>query len=118
MYVNCGDVNFFEGGRLVEDQGNGVFSIISCDFIFDAGDDAYLFADVEVDVNDDWIDKAAVESFSGGSENDMMFALDALSYYGPQEFGDPGEQLTKAEIIDRLDSWYGEFEEQPWHYED
>ena len=47
-----------------------------------------------------------------------MFALDALSYYGPQEFGDPGEQMTRAEIIERMDSWYGDFEEEPWHYDD
>ena len=118
MYVNRGDVDFFEGGRLVEDLGDGVFSIITCDFIYDAGDDAYLFAHVEVDVNDSWIDRDAVISFAGEPEDDMMFALDALSYYGPQEFGDPGEQMTRAEIIERMDSWYGDFEEEPWHYDD
>ena len=118
MYVNRGDVNFFEGGRLVENLGNGLFSIITCDFIYDAGDDAYLFAHVEVDTTDDWIDRDAVESFAGAPEDDEMFALDALSYYGPYEFGDPGEQLTRAEVIERMDNWEGDFEEEPWHYED
>lgn len=115
MYFNRGDVDFFENGVLVEDEGNGIFDIIWCQ-PFDGNPDLdrFLFAHVEVDINDDWIDTRAVSDFVGGAEDDEDFALAALDYYGPAEFGDPGEELDRAQIRERLDGWYGEFDEKPW----
>lgn len=117
MYINRGDVNFFDGGRLVEDEGDGVYSIIMCDAFYDE-EDSYLFAHVEIDINDSWIDIDAVERFGGVPEDEITLALDILSYYGPQEFGDGGEALNHDEIVSRMDNWCGEFESEPWHYLD
>ena len=117
MYINRGDVNFFEYGRLVEDLGDNVFSIISCDPMYDENEGKYLFSICEVDTHDNWIDHQAVRSFAGtDSDSDAMdYALDILSYYGSQEFGDMGEVLTEEEIIERMDSFDAVFEEEPWH---
>ena len=117
MYINRGDVNFFEYGRLIEDEGNGVYSVIVCDPFYDE-EDSYAFSSVEVDVNDSWINKEAVERFSGEARDEMDYVLNILSYYGPQEFGNSEQALNQEEVIKILDNWVGEFETAPWHYLD
>ena len=117
MYINKGDVNFFENGCLIEDRGNGIFAIFIC-MPFYENEDSYLFAHVEVDVNDSWINRDAVMRFAGNPVDDMDFAMGMISYYGVQEFGDDIETLNHDEIVALMDNWVGEFAEEPWHYLD
>lgn len=96
-YENYGDRNFFEYGRLVmknrEDPENKEYNIIFCDRVFDTPGDEPLYnaGVVTVDINDSWIDHETVQRFAGVSKEDIdsnpvLYALDVLSYYGPEEF--------------------------------
>ena len=88
-FKNYGDANFADTGRLVAKDGNGYY-VITCNFDYD-GKQWYITEDY-IDIDDDWIDQEAIESYSGAkkAENPELFAVDVIDYYGTQN---PGEAL-------------------------
>lgn len=107
MFVNYGDVNFFELGILVDaEHSDTEFSILYCR-PYDDEEDLYFFAECEVDVTDSWIDKNAVMDYLGMSAenfNAVQYAIGCIEYYGAENFSSPynGYQFTKKEIEDQL----------------
>ena len=88
MYINYGDKNFFEHGILVDSEhSDSVISLIRCEPYADE-EDLYECARLEVDVNDQWIDRKAVMDYAGMTEFDPVeFAIAATDYYPWDEFG-------------------------------
>ena len=65
MYVNYGNKDFFERGRLVDSEhSDSVLDILVWDPYSDE-EDLYQFGECSVDITDDWIDKQAVMDFLG-----------------------------------------------------
>lgn len=92
MYVNYGDRDFFEHGRLVDaEHSDTEFSLLVCD-PYEDEEDLYQFGDITIDVTDDWIDKKAVMSFIGMTDetyDPIEYAIGCVDYYGIENFG-PG----------------------------
>ena len=112
MFVNHGDVNFFEYGCLVDSEHSDTeFRILYCR-PFDDEDDLYLFGDCTVNIEDDWIDRDAVLSYIGmmddtyeeGKFDAIQFAIGCIEYYGIDNFtgGYDEIRLRKVEICERL----------------
>lgn len=107
MYINYGDFNFFEYGVLVDSEHSDTdFSIIYCR-PYDDAEDLFLFAVCDVDINDSWIDKDAVMSYSGMTPetfDPIRYAIDCIEYYGVENFSSPynGYQFTENEIKEML----------------
>lgn len=97
MYKNYGDKNFFEYGRLVEEVENTetVFNILVCD---------------SYSGEDDWIDRQAVMSYIGMTDQNfdiVQYALGCIDYYGILEFGGESylydcNNMTMTDIQDIL----------------
>ena len=109
MYKNYGDVNFFEYGRLVELQNDGTVNMLVCNPVVGLRDPRYYqFDDINVNINDSWINVNAVCSYADISKDDVIrFALACVDYYGTEPFGGipyyTEEQFkTKNEVLDRL----------------
>jgi len=108
MYENYGDENFFELGRLVQqDDSNTEFEILACDPIQDE-EGAFLFAHLVVDTTDDWIDKTAVCDFAGLDEENadaIQIALSAIDYYAWENFAMDYENFhkTRDEVLRELE---------------
>lgn len=110
MYINYGDVNFFELGCLVDaEHSDTEIKILYCRPYDDEEDkeDKFLFADCEVDITDSWIDKNAVMDYLGMTEKTfdaIQFAIGCINYYGVENFLSPydGYRFTEEEIKDRL----------------
>ena len=96
MYHNYGDVNFFEHGVLVDidheydpEAGRREVSIIRCEPYSDE-ENLYQFGELTVDIDDSWIDRAAVMGFIGMTEEDFVpieFAIGCTDYYSWDNFG-------------------------------
>lgn len=90
MYKNYGDRNFLEhGGFLVDtDHSDNEFPTIMLR-PYDDDDKRIQFADITVNIRDDWIDRDAVKSFCGSDpDNDPVgFAIGCVEYYGAENFG-------------------------------
>jgi hypothetical protein len=89
MFLNYGDVNFFEYGRLVEQVNDHEFNILMCNPYPDK-EDTYQFAECSVDIEDSWIDKANVMAYCGLDSKNYdatEYALGCLEYYGAENFG-------------------------------
>ncbi len=100
-WINYGDKNFWELGRMVKldelDKNGEIFNILwSQDAPAPASDEIetpVIVARVYVDITDDWIDKEAVLSYGGMTESELntiegraSYACDCISYYGIHEF--------------------------------
>lgn len=111
MYKNYGDKNFFENGRLIEKEENTetIFNILVCNPYSDR-EDLYIFGDCQVDTTDDWIDRQAVMSYIGMTDQNfdiVQYALGCIDYYGILEFGGESyaydcQHMTMADIQDIL----------------
>lgn len=110
MYVNCGDKDFFERGRLVDSEhSDSVMDILVCNPYSDE-EDLYQFGECSVDITDDWIDKQAVMDFLGmdsDSFNPIEYAIGCIDYYGMENFGACNyvydyTRMTKEDIKDIL----------------
>lgn len=106
MYINYGDVNFFEYGCLVDSEHNeNVFSFLYCR-PFDDVENLFYFGSFDVDITDLWIDKKGVMSYIGMSEKDfdpIYYAIGCVDYYGIENFtGGYNTQYTKEEIFNIL----------------
>ena len=102
MYVNFGDRNFLERGRLVlcyvefNDDGSykhiepcnddGYIKVIYCEPYCDC--DKYIYDECSIDVYDTWISSESIHDFAGGCDTEIDFALACLDYYGSDEFSD------------------------------
>ena len=92
MFVNYGDVDFFESGRLVEKgDSNTEFRVLYCEPIYSWHVELYFFADCTVDISDSWIEREKVESFCGctADTDPVWFALGCIDYYGAENFASP-----------------------------
>lgn len=68
MYVNYGDKDFFEHGRLIDaEHEDNVYDILCCNPYTDEPD-LFQFGHCRVDVTDAWIDRKAVMAFIGMPE--------------------------------------------------
>ena len=115
MYRSYGDKDFFELGILVDEPGksDGVFDMLLCRPYTDA-EDLFQFSAVSVDINDAWIDKTAVMSFAGMTEeafDPLHFAIACTEYYSWENFGAGGfpyvdgpdwRRMTRADIMSAL----------------
>lgn len=97
MYVNYGDRNFFEHGILVDtEHSDTVVAIIWCMPYCDE-EDAFQFAECEVDVSDSWIKRDEVMGFIGMGKDDFdlaRFAIGCVEYYGVENFSSPYDGYT------------------------
>lgn len=107
MYINHGDVNFFEYGVLVDaEHSDTEIKILYCR-PFDDAEDKFFFADCAVDIDDEWINRQAVMDYIGMTEdnfNNIDFAVGCVEYYGAENFSSPyeGYEFTRAEIESKL----------------
>ena len=88
MFVNYGDVNFFEYGCLVDIESNTEFRIMYCRPVDDS-DGKYAFGDCYVDIEDSWINKEDVMSYIGMTEDDfnpIEYAIGCIEFYGMDNF--------------------------------
>lgn len=88
MYINYGDKNFFEHGILVDSEhSDELIDMLVCEPYADE-EDHYMFARIQVDVTDPWIDREELQKFAGSDLTDPVeFAIAAYQYYGPENFG-------------------------------
>ena len=110
MYINYGDKDFFELGILVDtEHSNTEFSMIRC-LPYPEKEDLYQFAMLTVDITDSWINKEAVMSYIGMSEDTfdpVQYAIGCTDYYSWLEFGAgfhdaDWQQVNAAYIVDVL----------------
>ena len=109
MYRSYGDRNFFDGGVLVEDNHDGdEYDILCCDPISDE-EGYYQFGDCIVDINDRWIDRAAVCDSIGMSEDNfdgVLFAIGCINYYGidnfSSQYGYDQHRVSKEDVCEIL----------------
>lgn len=88
MYLNYGDVDFFEHGVLVQNRIEHEYDIIFCEPIYGSNDE-YYFGEITVNTTDEWIDKKAVCDYIGMRDvfNELQYAIGCLDYYGAENFG-------------------------------
>jgi len=90
MYVNHGNKDFFEHGRLVDaEHEENVIHILCCEPYQDE-EDKFQFGECTVDVTDSWINRKSVMRFIGMSEeayDPVEFALGCVDYYSWDNFG-------------------------------
>lgn len=89
MYINYGDKNFFDFGILIDtEHSDTVFPMLLC-MPYSDEEDLFQFGDVEVDINDLWIDEKAVSDFCGSDKkiDPVGFAIGCINYYSWDNFG-------------------------------
>ena len=110
MYINYGDKDFFERGRLVDSEhSDSVIDVLVCN-PYDDEEDLYQFGDCSVDVTDSWIDKQAVMDFLGmnfETFNPVEYAIGCIDFYGMENFGAGSyaydyARMTREDISDIL----------------
>jgi hypothetical protein len=107
MYINYGDVNFFEYGCLVDaEHSDTEIKVLYCR-PYDDVEDLFLFADCEVDITDSWIDRKQVMDYLGMTEENfdaIQFAIGCIDYYGVENFSSPygGYRFSREDIEEQL----------------
>ncbi len=109
MYKNYGDRDFFEYGVLIDSNHSDTeFNIIYCRPIDDK-ENCYIFAECNVNITDEWINKGDVMNFIGMNNenfNPEYFAIGCIEYYGVSLFSRAYScsemYYTKEEIKDSL----------------
>lgn len=90
MYVNYGDKDFFEYGRLVDaEHEENVYDILCCNPYPDEPGQ-FQFGHCRVDVTEPWIDQETVMGFIGMAReayDPARFALGCVDYYSWDNFG-------------------------------
>lgn len=110
VYENYGDANFFEGGMFIMDEGDGDYSVITCDYMNEG--EEYLWQVGMICPTDDWIDLEAVKDMAGRDSNDDPFLLvaDIVHYYGLEQAGGDFEVLNVAGVQERMNGYAKEYE--------
>lgn len=124
MFKNYGDVNFFDGGILLQPtETEHEYEIIMCDVIYDS-DDGNNFLLRTGTINIDEIDRETLHdvcawandrglSIDYTDEEYERLAVDCFSYgYIPYDYED--KTLSKNEVIDFID--HGYIKEIPWEF--
>lgn len=90
MYVNYGDKDFFEHGRLVDaEHEDNVYDILCCN-PYPNEPDQFQFGHCRVDITESWIDREAVMGYIGMTQKDydpVWLALGCVGYYSWDNFG-------------------------------
>ena len=110
MFLNYGDVNFFEYGVLVDSQSTPEeVKILYCQPFIKDEVQYFIFSECCVDTNDSWIDKTAVIDFCGLSPDDdfIKFAIACIEYYGCYEFDGSysAPTYTAEEVLEILKNY-------------
>lgn len=95
MYINKGDVDFFEHGRLVDSEHSDTeFQILYCEPYSDT-ENLYMFGDVTVDITDMENERYEVQVFADlpkkridemTEEERIDYALAMIEYHGLENF--------------------------------
>lgn len=108
-YESYGDVNPLEhGGQWVKKtEIDHEYSIVSITPYEDKTDEkdlySILFSTCVIDITDSWIDKDAVTDYADTpKDNEEVYALDILSYYGALNCNGEEEHLTREQVVERL----------------
>lgn len=107
MFINFGDRNFFEYGILIDSEHSDTeFKILYCR-PFDDAENLFYFADCEVNITENWLDKKSIMEYIGMTEENFdaaLFAVGCVEYYGAENFSSPydGYMFTAEEIKERL----------------
>lgn len=114
MYRNYGDVDFFQYGCLVDDEHNDTsFDMLVCR-PYDDEEDKFQFAQITVDITDNWIDRKGVMSYIGMTEetfDKIQFAIGCADYYSWDNFGASSMwnlnwmEVTRKEIENELKNY-------------
>lgn len=103
MYKNYGDKHFLEHGVLVDtEHSDTCFPMLLCR-PYDDEQDLYAFGDVEVDIEDSWIDRTAVMAYIGMSKDTfdpVQFAIGCTEYYSWDNFGAGGSYSYDWRMVD------------------
>ena len=84
MYLNYGDINFANNGRLVEQVGKHQFNIVTCEHMKNG---KFLVCECFVDTKDSMVDMDDVYAFAGIEDySPIDFAVGCIDYYGPEAF--------------------------------
>jgi hypothetical protein len=90
MYRNYGDIDFFEYGILIDTEHSDTeFEMLLCRPYPDE-EDFFQFAEVTVDITDDWMDREAIMDYIGMTEDKfdpVEYAIGAIEYYSWDNFG-------------------------------
>ena len=102
-WKNYGDVNVFEGGCLIAHDKDRCYYCIRIDYDYDR--EKYQFANMYVDLDDDWINWNEVADFCGKSNDDYWKVFYITWHYAKENFtcsNMPPELLTEKEVKQRL----------------
>lgn len=109
-WKNYGDVNFFEYGTLVSQESETEFRILRC-LPYSDHEDMFQFAELFVDISDDWIDREEVERYADCNRETapMYYAVACTDYYRWDNFGAINyawdwQHMTRKEIEEILKS--------------
>lgn len=90
MYINFGSYNFFEHGVLVDaEHSDTIFDILRCE-PYDDEDDLFMFAHLQVNIEDERINRPQVMSCIGMTEatfDPIQYAIACTNYYDWDHFG-------------------------------
>lgn len=124
MYESYGDVNFFDGGCLIQPtETEHEFHIMTCNLDPDSDDGNHYVLQLGT-INLDEIDKRELQDMSAFSglrdasidytdEEWKWLAVDVF-HYGYRPFDYEEKYLTKNEVIDFID--HGYIDEIPWEF--
>ena len=105
IYKAYGDVNPIEhGGQWIKKVFVNTYEIITIQPMEDCERPTILIGECQVDINDTWIDKEAVISYCGETEEEEVFALNVVSYYGAVNCGGTEEKWCAEQVESRLKS--------------
>lgn len=124
MFKNYGDVNFFDGGVLLQPtETEHEYEIMMCDVIYDSDDgNSYLLRTGTINIDE--IDKETIHkvcawaddrglSIDYTDEEYERLAVDCFNYgCTPYDYED--KVLSKNEVIDFID--HGYIDEIPWDF--
>lgn len=108
-WENYGDVNALEhGGDFIKKDSD--YPLDKCYYyvkvinMYNAcGEDGYRVEEGYIDLNDSWIDWHAVETTCDVSDRDEIKVIDAVSYYGMEEFnGETYNFDDETEVLEHL----------------
>ena len=100
-----GDVNPIQhGGQWIIKTSEHTYRVVTVDRYEDTETPLIRLGDCDVDVTDEWIDKAQVTRYADSSidEDEMRYALDVVSYYGAQGCGGSYKDFTEEDTVKEL----------------
>lgn len=88
VYLNYGDVNFADYGRLVAEDPvyKGYYYVICCDPVYDTDEPTWHITQDGIDLYDDWFDIDNIKKWAGEEvvDDPYLRAMCVVEYYGSQ----------------------------------